>query len=169
METIETKLTKQTEYAGFWLRFAAYIIDSLVVKTISSIIAILIVVIIAFIAIGMDNISNSIDILTNSNLLKISLIIGSVSILSLFNIAACWLYYALFESSKNGGTLGKMAVGIKVTDLNGDRISFTRATGRYFGRIITNLTLLIGYIMAGFTDRKQALHDMIASCLVVKK
>jgi len=62
-----------------------------------------------------------------------------------------------------------MAVGIKVTDLNGDRISFTRATGRYFGRIITNLTLLIGYIMAGFTDRKQALHDMIASCLVVKK
>jgi uncharacterized RDD family membrane protein YckC len=73
------------------------------------------------------------------------------------------------ESSKFGGTLGKMAVGIRVTDLNGNRISFARATGRYFGRIVTNLTLLIGYIMAGFTEKKQALHDVLASCLVIKK
>ncbi|MFA5649466.1 MAG: RDD family protein, partial [Bacteroidales bacterium] len=72
-------------------------------------------------------------------------------------------------SSKNGGTLGKIAVGIKVTNLNGNRISFAQATGRYFARIISNITLLVGYIMAGFTLKKQALHDMISNCLVVKK
>ena len=82
---------------------------------------------------------------------------------------AGWLYYALFESSKYGGTLGKMAVGIKVTDIEGRRVSFARATGRYFARIVTNMTLLIGYIMAGFTEKKQALHDILANCLVVKK
>jgi len=73
------------------------------------------------------------------------------------------------ESSKFSGTLGKMAIGIKVTDMEGNRISFARATGRYFARIVTNLTMLIGYIMAGFTEKKQALHDILANCLVVRK
>jgi uncharacterized RDD family membrane protein YckC len=62
-----------------------------------------------------------------------------------------------------------MAIGIKVTDLNGNRISFGRATGRYFAKILSGMILMIGYIMAGFTEKKQALHDMIASCLVVMK
>ena len=63
------------------------------------------------------------------------------------------------------------AVGnlVSVTDANGNPISFGRATGRHFGKIISALTLLIGYIMAGFTEKKQALHDMIAGCLVVKR
>jgi len=62
-----------------------------------------------------------------------------------------------------------MVLGIRVTDLNGNRISFGRATGRYFAKIVSSLTFMIGYIIAGFTDRKQALHDMIAGCLVVNK
>jgi uncharacterized RDD family membrane protein YckC len=80
-----------------------------------------------------------------------------------------WLYYALMESSVNQATLGKMALGIKVTDLDGNRISFGRATGRYFGKIVSGMILYIGFIMAGFTEKKQALHDIMASCLVVNK
>ena len=83
--------------------------------------------------------------------------------------AAGWLYHALMESSSQQGTLGKMALGIKVTDLNGNRITFGRATGRYFSKIISSLTMGVGYIMAGFTQQKQALHDIIAGCLVVNR
>jgi len=80
-----------------------------------------------------------------------------------------WLYFAMMESSSTQGTLGKMALGIKVTDLNGGQIGFGKATGRYFGKIISALILLIGYIMVAFTEKKQGLHDMMAGCLVVNK
>jgi uncharacterized RDD family membrane protein YckC len=81
-----------------------------------------------------------------------------------------WLYYAGMESSEHQGTLGKMALGLVVTDINGQRLSFGRASGRFFARIITSFVPLgIGFIMAGFTEKKQALHDMIASCLVLRK
>lgn len=169
METIQTPQPSETEYAGFWLRLVALIIDFLVIETMAFIIAIPVIIVIAFTAIGLENISDPIDLFTDENLMKLSIIVGSLAILFLCSLVISWLYYALFESSKNGGTLGKMAVGIKVTDLSGNNISFARATGRYFARIITNMTLLIGYIMAGFTYKKQALHDMLANCIVVKK
>jgi uncharacterized RDD family membrane protein YckC len=73
------------------------------------------------------------------------------------------------ESSKYQSTLGKAVLGIKVTDLKGNRISFGRASGRFFAKIISSLTLGVGYIMIAFTEKKQGLHDMIAECLVVKK
>lgn len=79
-----------------------------------------------------------------------------------------WLYFAIMESSTHQGTLGKIALGIKVTDIQGNRISFARATGRYFGKILSGLVLMIGFIMAGFTEKKQALHDILADCLVIK-
>lgn len=169
METIETSTPRELSYAGFWLRFAAYIIDSFIVGFIGFLIAIPSVVIIVSMAIGLDNISDPKDLLDDGNLLKIGVIIGIVILISLLSLVASWLYYALFESSKQGGTLGKMAVGIMVTTYTGERISFGRATGRYFARIITNMTMLIGYIMAGFTERKQALHDILANCVVIKK
>ena len=80
-----------------------------------------------------------------------------------------WLYFAVMESSAKQATLGKMAVGIRVTDLAGNRVSFLRASGRYFGKIISGMILCVGYLMAAFTARKQALHDMMAGCLVVRK
>ena len=80
-----------------------------------------------------------------------------------------WLYFTLFEASAKQATLGKMALGIIVTDMNGKRISFARANGRYWSKFISAIILLIGYIMAAFTKRKQALHDMIADTLVVRK
>jgi uncharacterized RDD family membrane protein YckC len=79
------------------------------------------------------------------------------------------LYKTLMESSDKQATLGKMIVGIKVTDLYGERISFGRAAGRYFASILSSLTLGIGFMMAGWTSKKQALHDMIAGTLVVNK
>jgi uncharacterized RDD family membrane protein YckC len=61
-----------------------------------------------------------------------------------------------------------MMLGLRVTDMSGSKISFGQATGRYFGMIISGLILCIGYMMAGFTQHKQALHDMLAGCLVVR-
>ncbi len=80
-----------------------------------------------------------------------------------------WLYYALMESSAKQATLGKMALGIRVVDLAGRRVSFLRATGRFFGQFVSSLFFCIGYVMAAFTARKQALHDIMAGCLVVNK
>ena len=80
-----------------------------------------------------------------------------------------WLYYAFMESGDNQAALGKMALCLKVTDLESQRISFSTATGRYFGKIISALILLIGYFMAGFREKKQALHDIMAGTLVLSK
>jgi uncharacterized RDD family membrane protein YckC len=85
------------------------------------------------------------------------------------SILTSWLYFALFESSSSQATIGKMILGIIVTDLEGNKITFTRATGRYFSKILSAMILCIGYILAGITERKQALHDMIAGTLVVNK
>ncbi len=79
-----------------------------------------------------------------------------------------WLYFAAFESSPWQATPGKKVLGLLVTDLEGRRLSFIRASGRYFGKIISSLLFGIGFFMAGFTEKKQALHDMLAGCLVLK-
>ena len=81
-----------------------------------------------------------------------------------------WLYHALLESSEWQATVGKRVLGLVVTDMAGQRVSFGRSTGRHFGKIITNLVpAFIGYLLAGFTEKKQALHDMIAGCLVLRR
>jgi uncharacterized RDD family membrane protein YckC len=79
-----------------------------------------------------------------------------------------WLYGALLESGDNQATLGKKAMNIIVTDLDGERISFGKATIRHFSKIISVLLILIGYLMQPFTEKRQALHDMIAGTLVYK-
>jgi uncharacterized RDD family membrane protein YckC len=80
-----------------------------------------------------------------------------------------WAYFAGMESSERQATIGKGAMGIVVVGYDGQRISFLRATGRYFAKILSALILMIGYIMAAFTARKQALHDMLASTLVINR
>ena len=163
MEIIDTK--EEVEYAGFWLRFVAHLVDYFVLQIAISIIAMpfLFGMITAIISAAkeVEDETQAIAI--------IGIILGYVGLLSTLSIIAGWLYYALMESSKQQGTLGKMALGIKVTDIEGNRISFGRATGRYFGKIISTMTIYIGYIMAGFTARKQALHDIMSDCLVVRK
>jgi uncharacterized RDD family membrane protein YckC len=80
-----------------------------------------------------------------------------------------WLYHTLMESSRYQATLGKLALGSIVTDLNGRRISFARANGRFFGKFISGAIFNMGYLMAGFTEKKQALHDILAGTLVMQK
>jgi len=83
------------------------------------------------------------------------------------NFLLTWFYFAGLESMA-GATLGKMVLGLSVTDEQGNNISFLRATGRYFAKIISALILCIGYIMVAWDGRKQGLHDKIAGTLVVK-
>lgn len=151
-------------YAGFWKRFAAYLLDTVLITCASFF---LIVPLLGVFGLGvattaMDNDPDDV----------IAVIIAAViayAFVSLLIFAGTWLYFALMESSAKQATLGKLAVGIVVTDLDGRRLSFGRATGRYFAKILSSLTFGIGYLLAGFTEKKQALHDMVASCLVVNK
>lgn len=87
----------------------------------------------------------------------------------LFTILAIWLYYALFESSGMQATPGKMIMGMKVTDADGDQIGFGMATGRYLGKLIAGFLLGLPYITALFTSKKQAMHDLIAGTIVINK
>lgn len=76
-------------------------------------------------------------------------------------------YFIAMEASPWQATLGKRLLGIRVTDMDGGRISGWRAAGRHFAKLISAFVLLIGFFMAAFTEKKQGLHDMIAGCLVV--
>lgn len=86
--------------------------------------------------------------------------------LLLFVIA--WLYFALMESSKYQATLGKKLMKIKVVDLNGERISFSKATGRFFGKLLSRLLLGLGFLMMLFTKKRQCLHDKMTATVVIK-
>jgi uncharacterized RDD family membrane protein YckC len=147
-------LTQQ--FAGFWKRFAAYLIDTIILGICGGIIGGVIGAIIGFVMGSMRMDMNSIT--------TVSGVIG-------FIIGLClnWLYFTILESSTRQSTFGKLALGIIVTDLQGNRISFGRANGRYWSKYISSLILMIGYIMAAFTEKKQALHDSIAGTLVVNK
>ncbi|HEV2315008.1 MAG TPA: RDD family protein [Candidatus Acidoferrales bacterium] len=150
-----------TAYAGFWLRFVAWIIDR-----------ILLGVSFSFISLPIMAASGLRDIMMNHPPQTLPELFGLFSMLSRLIALAIvfnWLYYALLESSAWQATLGKKALGLEVTDMAGRRISFARATGRYFGKIVSAFILMIGFIMAGFTAQKQALHDMMAGCLVIRK
>lgn len=162
MDVIEDS---EKRYAGFWLRFAAHIIDQLILQLVVGIISLpMIFGMVAGIIAASKEIGDS-----SKAIAILSVIFGFIGLLFMISLVAGWLYYAIMESSKLQGTLGKMAVDIKVTDIEGNQISFARATGRYFGKIISNMTLYVGYIMAGLTVRKQALHDIMSDCLVVRK
>jgi uncharacterized RDD family membrane protein YckC len=152
-------------YAGFWLRFVAYIIDGVICGF-----AFLVLLVPLFLLTGAGTALSKITSGENisddaATFLGLGFLFGFFGIIFLIG----WLYFALSESSSWQATLGKKMLNLKVTDLNGQPISFGRASGRYFSKIITGLIpLMIGYILAGFTEKKQAIHDMIASCLVLR-
>lgn len=154
-------------YAGFWLRFVAFIIDLIILGCVGGILG---GVIFGIMGISMGGLlrPDSMGGLRHPEMMAPA-ILGAVALVELALFVGQWLYFALLESSTWQATLGKKALGLYVTDIYGARIGFGRATGRYFAKFISGLTLSIGYIMAGFTEKKQALHDMIASCLVLRK
>jgi len=155
-------------YAGFWKRFAAYLIDGIILTVVSWLV---ILPVLGLIGIGASSMEYSEEMVMDEEAAAglAALVAGGMMMLFVVIAAAGWLYFALMESSSKQGTLGKMALSIIVTDMNGNRLTFGRATGRYFGKILSGLIFYIGFIMAAFTEKKQALHDMIAGCLVVNK
>jgi uncharacterized RDD family membrane protein YckC len=124
-----------TGYAGFWKRFAAILVDGIILGVVGGVL------------VGM-----------------FAQTLGSA-----LNPLVGWLYFAGLESSERQATIGKMALGVYVTDLDGNRISFARATLRYFAKLISALILMVGFLMAAWTERKQALHDIIANTLVLSR
>jgi uncharacterized RDD family membrane protein YckC len=139
-------------YGGFWIRVVAAIIDAIILRVVVAPVGMI------FGGLGMAGMMSGIPHV------GLRLLGGGVTfILVLFG---SWLYEAFMESSSYQATLGKMIFGMKVTDLNGNRISFERATGRHFAKWLSAMILFIGYIMVGFTDRKQGLHDLLAGTLV---
>jgi len=155
----------RVEYAGFWVRLLALLIDSVVMSF-----GFVLILIPLFFLTGLGALVSRISPDEELNEAGIFLIIGSIFLVSVVAIAVTWLYHAWMESSEWQGTVGKKALGLVVTDMAGQRVSFGRATGRHFGKIVTNMVpLFIGYILAGFTAKKQALHDMLAGCLVLRR
>lgn len=156
--------TPARTYAGFWLRLVAHLIDGMIIGVV---LLALLVPLAAMTGLGATLRGFHPDQEPNPAL--VFAFISSIWIFVLIAVLGGWLYNAYCESSEWQATPGKKVLNLAVTDLNGNRVSFGRASGRYFSKMITALIPLgIGYIMAGFTERKQALHDMIASCLVLR-
>jgi len=143
-------------YGGFWRRFAAIFIDGVILNVGGFILGLLLGI---PIGIALDAMGYQKEFITG-----VSYWIGNV-----LDFVTGWLYFTLMESSRLQATLGKMALGIAVTDVYGEPISFGKANARHWSKILSMLTLLVGYMMAGFTEKKQALHDMIAGTLVLRK
>lgn len=156
-----------TNYASFGQRLVAVIIDIVIIGVAQSFI---IVPLLAAVGLGFASSAENMDFSNPEE--SAGMIAGIMALIGGYWILATCiqiLYFTFMESSKNQATVGKMAMGIIVTDLNGGKLDFSKALVRNLCKIISNLTMLIGYIMAAFTEKKQALHDMIASTLVVKK
>ena len=158
--------TSTVGYAGFWLRFVAAIIDGLILLAVRKILF-LPFGIRTGMGMGMGGIFRGGR--QPQDLSALMPMLGLMFRIAIISALIQWLYFSLMESSVWQATLGKKALGLTVTDLEGRRISFGRATGRYFAKILSTLTIGIGYLMAGFTAKKQALHDMIAGTLVLRK
>jgi uncharacterized RDD family membrane protein YckC len=154
-------------YAGFWLRFVAYVIDSIIVYVIQSFIFIPVLGLLGItFASDFDNMENMSDAEAMGMLGAMMAFSGGAFLLiTIISI----LYWSLMESSKYQATVGKLALGLKVTDMEGKNLDFTKSLIRNACKIISQMILFVGFIMAGFTEKKQGLHDMIAGTLVVKK
>jgi uncharacterized RDD family membrane protein YckC len=148
----------QYEYANFGQRLVALLIDGLIMGFVS------------FIVLGIFGASMFSVLKGNPDSESAAAgMVGSVMLLWLVLIVLNFAYFVYFESSEKQGTLGKQAMGLIVTDIYGERISAMNALGRRASKIVSAFFMLIGYLMQPFTEKRQALHDMMASTLVYKK
>ncbi len=156
-------------YAGFWLRVLAHFVDGVVLFAVFAVLLglwfALVGLLVGFNNLGFHPPSSSPPVDAGAIVLLGVLEIVLFSVFFLFG----WLYHAILESGPWQGTIGKRALNLRITSMTGERITFWHATGRFFARIIATLPFCIGYLMCAFTERKQALHDMIASTLVVRR
>jgi uncharacterized RDD family membrane protein YckC len=137
-------------YAGFWLRLVAVAIDG----------AILLIAMWLF------------GLVFGVNFAALEPTEADLNNIRLFEAASMftvWIYYAAMESTAPQATVGKLFMGIYVTDREGERVTFYAASIRYWVKFISMAILAIGFLMAAFTRHKQALHDIVAKCLVLKR
>lgn len=187
-----------SQYAGFWLRLQASLIDRAIVMSTAIILSgslsvylyqkgifqqfnyrgnLQWLVFISAFSIAIGTTGLSLLIILFGLVLLIAeptlFLRDSLNIIILINIflglIINWLYFILLESSWLKTTIGKAMVGIIVTDEEGDRISLTQANLRYWGKLLSILTLYIGFMSIGWTKKKRALHDMLARTVVLKK
>jgi len=138
-----------TEYAGFWLRSAALLIDAFLLYI--ALLAMLSTFSAGIDAAGLENATVGLGLAINASV-----------------IALTWFYCAAFEASSLQATPGKIAVGIHVTDHAGEPVGFVRISARYLAKFLSAALLLAGFLMAAFTRRRESLHDCITGCLVVR-
>jgi uncharacterized RDD family membrane protein YckC len=153
-------------FGGFWIRFAAYLIDALILGIPSGVV--IAVAIFLFGGLGVllhrGPTSDPREAMALLAPLFMALFVAWGFLLILH-----WLYYAAMESSARQATFGKSILSLRVTNSEGRRLTFGHATGRFFAKIVSGLIPLgIGYIIAGFTAKKQAVHDFIAGTLVLR-
>ena len=157
-------------YGGFWIRVVAYFIDSIILLVLLG------VLYFALTAVGLVDLTAISALVDESSMqagaepnpavvMELSRQMG-VLYLGVFLLA--WLYDALLTSSPMQATPGKMVFGLRVATADGEPIGFGRATGRFFGKIVSGMIFNVGYLMVAFTARKQGLHDMIANTVVVR-
>jgi uncharacterized RDD family membrane protein YckC len=139
------------QYGGFWMRVIAYIIDTIILMVV------LFPLIFIFGTSTVETTATGFSTSARSDSPVLNLVFGLIAL----------AYFAGFESSSMQATPGKRAMGLVVSDAQGRRISVLRAVGRYFAKILSSMIMFIGFIMVAFTARKQGLHDMICSTLVV--
>lgn len=152
----------QGYYGGFWIRFVAYLIDKLLIGAVAAPLYFTLILpsLIPIIRQAQENEEPSPEFI--ARLIAKGIVFGCVA------VVGSWLYEALLTSSSWQATVGKRVLRLKVTDDFGNRISFARATGRFFAKILSQWIMCIGFIMIAFTDRKRGLHDMICNTLVVR-
>lgn len=144
-------------YAGFLRRWAALFIDSIILSVVFYALMMLF---------GMAAVFGSASLGAGNGAAALN---GMLVMMNLLYFLLAGAYYSLLESSSNQATVGKMALGIKVTDRDGQRLSFVHALARWASASLSYLTFYIGFFLAGWTERKQALHDFVAGTLVVDR
>lgn len=155
------------DFAGFWRRALAYLIDGLLLGTVQMLILVGALVLLP------PNFSFALPAGSRAQSLTLAwdiiAIAERLSNVVLVSWAITWAYYSIFESSPAQATIGKVALGIYVADVHGDPISFFRASARFWLKGLSTILLMTGWVMAAFTPRKQALHDLLAGTLVLRK
>jgi uncharacterized RDD family membrane protein YckC len=160
-------ITMHQTFAGFWLRFVAYIIDTVIIYALQSFIF---VPVFGLLGISFASRAEQFENMSDAEA------VGAIGAMAALSSAAIFLsgviallYWTIMESSKYQATIGKLALGLKVTDMDGNSLDFVKALVRNLCKILSGMIMGIGYIIAGFTEKKQGLHDIIANTLVVKK
>jgi len=133
-------------YGGFDQRLLASAIDWFIISG----------VFIFFMVIGL--------VLNEDKTVQLFIIVGLLLIIPVAKI----IYHIIMESSAKQATIGKSILGIKVCDINGERLTLIHSAGRNLAKILSVLTLFIGYLLAFFNSKQQCLHDIVAGTLVIK-